>query len=105
MPAPLTAQSTVTLPPGAPPARVMVNTAVWPSLRAASSTAMEKAVRVSMVTEAAAVVMAAPEGLLKVTVRVSALSSTESSVMAKVRVWSPAAVKDSVPSVSSPLSV
>ena len=111
MPAPLMAQSTVAPPGGALPAtvRVMVNTAVWPSLRAASSTAMEKdAVRASMVTEAVAVAagMAAPLlGLLRVTVSVSRPSSTASSVMAKVRVWSPRAVKRNLPSVSAPLSV
>ena len=108
MPAPLMAQSTVAPPGGASPARVMVNTAVWPSARVAWSTAMENSALslAAMVVLAVAVPMATPpEGLLKVTVRVSALSAAESSVMAKVRVWPPAAVKDRVPSVSAPLSV
>ena len=107
MPAPLIAQSTVTLPPGALPARVMVNTAVWPSARAAWSTAMEKrgapAPLAAMVVAALAVAMAAPPvGLLKVTVRVSALSTAESSVMAKMRVCSPRAAKDKVPPLPEP---
>ena len=107
MPAPLTAQSTVAPPGGALPRKVTVNTAVWPSARAAWSTAMEKAASLAaMVVEAAAVAMVAPPvGLLKVTVRVSSLSPMESSVMAKVRAWLPAAVKRRVPSVSAPMRV